>query len=948
MSEDTKLALFASHEDAADEDEDLPMQELGVAAAVSSDKLIDQIISPSPFPQHNAGPTSARFRNALSRITENPTTDAEAWQALMTEASASYRSIPNLHSHDADTHAKLDWVESCYGMLLRYFPFATNYLVSIVEILLAQSARVGEPQGPLRDFGIDTSSRAMRCEAKIERIFQETLGVVFSPTDGPDLQNQSSSAVASAISESLGGMCSWVVQLWLLYIRKVTRDATRKAAGMPPDDRAKHVREETKNAYERAINSAGFSYSNHLLWKQYLDFVKSWLPDPKQTTDHALAQQQQIQLRSVYQRLITHPMTGLDQLWQEYELYEKSQGEALAQALAAEFAPKYQHARSVYLERNRVYSEGELHLGRLATAPVTDSEEDYELKMEEEYKLLSTWKKRCSYERTNPERLNPAELAVRIRAAYKELVSVLTHHPECWHMWSMWELYGLESKRPESAIAILRLAQDNIPDCTLLAQAESDIIELHLNKADECLAVFERFIERSPNTLAFVLYERLVRRYKGINEARGVFANARRVLRDSDAKNVSAMDSQEKSGEEKGEAPLTFKKEDVDPVGSSVTNRLDPSVGLSKGKEENTPATEDVSSASKGRVTWHLYASHAAIEHRVNKKPAVAARIYELGLRKHASFLTKPPYVFRYASLLLELSDTMNLRALLSRAVAAAKADGKEDITAMLWDMSLAFEGLVSGDDPSSAESVFKIEQQRREALLGAEVEDVATGGFVGIGTTALVGSQKTTIADLLLRSEGYNTSSMIVNGMGRLVDVLEVSGVWGSGESELGSIRQKLKGQEKDEEISGGDSDITYHKRLKYHSRKAAGMSSEAQGDFGQKLSARERLQAGGQVGGQSAMTLAIQQMPEWIRSLLLLLPASKLRFSVVAKPAPHVTELALSTLRQNELPAERPADGSTNGKRKLDDDSDDEDKGTKGGGYGNAFRARQRARLS
>jgi hypothetical protein len=39
---------------------------------------------------------------------------------------------------------------------------------------------------------------------------------------------------------------------------------------------------------------------------------------------------------------------GLDQLWQEYEDFEQSQSEALAQALMQEFAPKYRHGRNIY------------------------------------------------------------------------------------------------------------------------------------------------------------------------------------------------------------------------------------------------------------------------------------------------------------------------------------------------------------------------------------------------------------------------------------------------------------------------------------------------------------------------------------------------------------------------------------------------------------------------
>jgi hypothetical protein len=59
---------------------------------------------------------------------------------------------------------------------------------------------------------------------------------------------------------------------------------------------------------------------------------------------------------------------------------------------------------------------------------------------------------------------------------------------------------------------------------------------------------------------------------------------------------------------------------------------------------------------------------------------------------------------------------------------------------------------------------------------------------------------------------------------------------------------------------------------------------------------------------------------------------------------------EMALSALRNNALPAERPSEAASSSKRKRQleggDSSDEENGGTGGGGYGSQFRARQKAR--
>jgi hypothetical protein len=136
--------------------------------------------------------------------------------------------------------------------------------------------------------------------------------------------------------------------------------------------------------------------------------------------------------------------------------------------------------------------------------------------------------------------------------------------------------------------------------------------------------------------------------------------------------------------------------------------------------------------------------------------------------------------------------------------------------------------------------------------------------------------------------------------------------------------------------------------------------MNVEGMDNTGSKLlSARERLQQQTTTtapGTQNtAIAMAIQQNPEWLRSLLMMLPASRNLRGVWNKPPPHLTEMALATLRQNNLPAERPRGANGSGTKHSrsskgggggGDSSDEENGGRGNGGYGLAFRARQRAR--
>ncbi|KAL3929500.1 MAG: hypothetical protein SGBAC_012181 [Bacillariaceae sp.] len=910
--------ILLGGEDAMDEDELLDASVQNTPIVEGSVELISTIITPSPFAHHVTGPTSSRFRNAMQRISENPTSDTEAWQALITEVLNCYRSVqPKIHTVDAEVQLQLDWMESCFGTLLKYFPYSGTQYVAVAQMLFSESARIGEEEGPA--YGSIDRVRSERCQRKLENIFAKTLGIKMdgSPADPED---------------PIGGMCTSSIDLWLLYVRTRSRQARR----LNPNN-AETVREWTSNAYELAIDSAGFCVNNHVVWKAYLAYAKAQNDNPKQM----------LHLRSIYQRLVTNPMTGLDQLWQEYEAFERQQSEALAAALVGEFTPKYQHARSVYLERNRVFNIQDLQINtKLASPPPSnEGDEDYTSRLQEDYQYLNLWKTRAAYERTNPERLSQTDLAKRTRQGYKEMVCALTHHPEVWHMWSMWEETADTSGA--KAIAVLETSRQHIPDCTLLAQAQAQLTELHNLQPQESLKVMESFLEVAPNTLGFSLYQQMVRRYKGVKAARDVFAKARRVL-------VTEVESKESVKSEGAEGTDVKQEDDAGDKRWMVTNRLDPSIGKRNPVKESPRLEEDTSGDSPklkaGPITWHLYASHATIEHRLNKSPDIAARVYELGLRKHASFLTEPAYVLRYANLLLELQDTINLRALLTRALAACKELESSVVTA-LWDMTLQFESLMSIADPGNVKESIAIERKRRAALMGPEIEDVCNGGRVGVGEAATIGAQKSTVAEQLVRTDGYEMSSMIVNGLSRSVEVLNVTGLWGSGAPNRVSGTRTM---DDDDILPGGKSDALYQKRLTFAAITASGGSIDTAGENSKILSARERLQASAAPQG-SAIGIAIEQSPAWLRELLLLLPASKSQLRVFHKPSPFVIESALNALRQNKMPAARPQDDKKNGqlsgnKHRLQsgggDSSDEEDSGVSNVGYGSQFRARQRAR--
>jgi len=1141
-----------------------------IGSSSSFNHLIPQIVTPSPFQHHNDSTTSDRYRNTLQRITNSPLQDVEAWEAIMTECMSLYRTqlLPKMEEERSsfkmmstsatgtgtgtgmsastassaggmmmrrndELERKLDWVESCHGHLLHYFPYTACYYQSVIEVLLARGALPFESlTGGEDDFGFGVHVQIMDwhkiADAKIERIFEHVLGVkmdgasAFSSREEKDnIINTASDADTNGSGNAsiekdavsftsippqalLGGMCTSSIDLWLLYIRKRSRDAKRQALLYHSEptstiDKTKLtpegedlIRDWIVEAYETALrNGASFVYHNDVIWKHYLTFVKSWnimtiSSSSEQTINHVLHSKQKELLRSIYQRIVSLPMTGLDSLWTEYEVYEKAQSEQLATALIAEHMPKYQHARSIYLERNRVYNIHELRMGKFATLPADygkDSssskgvgstggsgtggtgtgsgtggalfnEEEYKRDMLGEIQLLAKWKRRCAYERSNPERLNAADLAFRVRQCFKDNICAFMRHIEVWHEWSTWELFnigggaaaavssqssasGIKKKRNvQFSIAVLTLAQQHLPDCTLLAYAHALILENQVGSVsggsnvgnaststaggNEAIEVMTNFCNRAGNTLGYVLLQRLVRKYKGVNEARKIFSVARRALQirseDMDhnlgrrADGVSSERKADHQGiEDKATSNLDSTNVAQDGVPGGIGNRAKKLVitrdTFEADKRTNTSAVKskhllDSSSAKQKNsfITWHLYASHAVIEHRINKMPQVAARIYELGLRKHRTFLATPQYVLQHCALLLELGDEENLRALLMRSIAACDedhGDASDDPTAAaaaaggssskknaakkekqrpLWDMMLNFEAMVSARTGDYG-SLRDVEVRRRHALYGPDNEDV-TGGSLLNDSSVGIGMHKISLNDTLIRTDGYDVCSRIVNGLDRIVDTLEVSGIldeelFGTALSSMTTMRSASVWKD---DGAGGLSDSSFRRRKRFQTERSiiSKLSSSdiigntfqgtgvAGSTSGKLLSAKERIAQSNAQNPNTTVAAAVLLSPEWLRDMLLLLPATARNFRG-AKAPPHMIEMTLAALRNNPLPTARPAGAgeplvSGNGnsestikrKRNLikDGDSSDEET-TLGSGYGNQFRSRQRAKL-
>jgi tetratricopeptide (TPR) repeat protein len=115
--------------------------------------------------------------------------------------------------------------------------------------------------------------------------------------------------------------------------------------------------------FKDAIDNVGLALNAFPIWRSYIDFVKNWPESGVLESGKKLRT-----LRELYQRAVCVAMEQADDLWAEYEAFEKTHGDpTTVEALLPEVNRKFLHAKSIMRERKRFMAN--IVFDRLATPP---------------------------------------------------------------------------------------------------------------------------------------------------------------------------------------------------------------------------------------------------------------------------------------------------------------------------------------------------------------------------------------------------------------------------------------------------------------------------------------------------------------------------------------------------------------------------------------------------
>lgn len=307
---------------------------------------------------------------------------------------------------------------------------------------------------------------------------------------------------------------SFSVDVWKFYLTWLTRTTIKAQDKVLSPAEIEKARIDMKDAFESAIepHNIGWAMDSAPIWKMYFEFLEE-MPE-EETYDFT---QKLDLMRKLYKRAVTIPIRGLEQVWKDYQTYEKKHEEKVAKQILDELQPAYQNAHEVLKERETYWRTllepsptKECHLPRRPSAA-------------NNYNNVEAWNRMLAYEKTNPENLKPVDFKIRVRLSYRRAIKELWFHAEVWYSFFDFER---SMKDDEASFIILRKSLHALPNSSLLHFCLADALELHGNTS-EARELHDRLLERNASNAAFIQRMRFARRVEGKAEARDIFRRAR-------------------------------------------------------------------------------------------------------------------------------------------------------------------------------------------------------------------------------------------------------------------------------------------------------------------------------------------------------------------------------------------------------------------------------------
>ncbi|XP_050382098.1 cleavage stimulation factor subunit 77-like [Argentina anserina] len=258
-----------------------------------------------------------------------------------------------------------------------------------------------------------------------------------------------------------------------------------------------------RKAFEFAVDNVGDDIRSGPVWVDYISFLK--------------AGNQMVAMRKAYQKAIMSRNHSTDQLWSEYQSFERTYNKDLAKSLLNEFSQKFNAAKNVYWERSHIVKG--IDFGMQAVPPSGDLREEGQ---------WMAWKKLLAFEMENRQRVDIAWCNKRIRLAYEQCLMCLSYYPDIWYDYAMWLV---KCGSLGAAASVFERALQALPESEMLRFAYAELEESR-GGIQAAKKIYEAILGNGGATtlsgLAQIQFLRFLRRTEGTKAAHSYFLEARK------------------------------------------------------------------------------------------------------------------------------------------------------------------------------------------------------------------------------------------------------------------------------------------------------------------------------------------------------------------------------------------------------------------------------------
>lgn len=234
-------------------------------------------------------------------------------------------------------------------------------------------------------------------------------------------------------------------------------------------------------AFEFAANKVGIDLDSYDLWKDYIDFYKSWTPG----SNYELQQKNDL-IRKLYKRCLVIPNAKLETMWADYRKWENEVSSPnSASKFIADLSTAYMEVRPWNTEWHNA-TEGLLRRKLVPYSPYDDSSDIVLLQ-------VSLWFRWIDLEKKNKLSLPEAALSQRIEYVYRRAISTLPFVPEIWFRLSEYLLSIDEEANRSACVSLLADGLVLNPSSYILAFRVSELYEKD-NLFFKAREVFENII----------------------------------------------------------------------------------------------------------------------------------------------------------------------------------------------------------------------------------------------------------------------------------------------------------------------------------------------------------------------------------------------------------------------------------------------------------------------